>query len=282
MKVVDYGWTGYDVYQYSRVLVDPNASPDSIAQAKTDLYTALVLEAAEPDDLLPLGIPLDDIIRHARGNPVKYNDPSGHCPICIVGLLAAMKVVDYGWTGYDVYQYSRVLVDPNASPDSIAQAKTDLYTALVLEAAEPDDLLPLGIPLDDIIRHWDDIAPVLAATISRGAGKEVAEQSFKSFTRPHFRDNLKTLTGRTADEITGLQAHHILPQTFSEEFARAGLNVHDPKFGTWVDATHQQWSYAYQQEWREFLTQNPTNDAILEFAQGLSQEYGFETHFSIP
>ena len=36
-------------------------------------------------------------------------------------------------------------------------ATTDLAMAVACEVSEPDDLLPVGLPVDDIIRHGDDI-----------------------------------------------------------------------------------------------------------------------------
>ena len=29
--------------------------------------------------------------------------------------MAALQVIDYGWTGYDIYQYSQVIQDPNCN-----------------------------------------------------------------------------------------------------------------------------------------------------------------------
>ena len=58
-------------------------------------------------------------------NPVRYTDPTGHCVdglttlACIaIGVGIALKVIDYAWTAYDVYQSGRVLDDPNASGDA--------------------------------------------------------------------------------------------------------------------------------------------------------------------
>jgi hypothetical protein len=125
---------------------------------------------------------------YAGGNPLKYNDPSGHCifgidtAVCIAVAIVASKVIDWGWTGYDMYQYSQVLLDANSSPEAIAQAKTDMYTAFVAEAIEPDEAT-FGIPLDDIVRHWDDIAPILAATLKSEGTEKLLWTSWREYPK---------------------------------------------------------------------------------------------------
>ena len=89
-----------------------------------------------------------------------------------------------------------------------------------------------------------------------------------------------SLTGKTSSEVSGLQAHHIFPQTFIDEFSEYDKNVHDPHFGTRVDSTHQDWSYEYQERWRDFLDKDPSRKEIFDFVRELAEEYDFETHFN--
>ena len=85
------------------------------------------------------------------------------------------------------------------------------------------------------------------------------------------------------DDIVGKEAHHVLPDAFSRQFKRKGFDVHDPKFGSWVDAkSHRGWSYEYNSQWSEFLSEDTTPEDILEFAQQLAKEYGFDVLFSVP
>lgn len=110
-----------------------------------------------PDTLIPDQYnPLDwNRYSYGRNNPLKYTDPDGHLPIIpllIVGGIALMKAIDYGWTAYDAYQSSQVLADPNASQAAKDMAAANLAMTVAFEAAEPDELLPVSLPLDDLAR----------------------------------------------------------------------------------------------------------------------------------
>ncbi len=53
------------------------------------------------------------------------------------------------------------------------------------------------------------------------------------------------------------QAHHMLPWHMRDEFAAWGFDVNNPQFGKWVEASphgnHQNWSRAYNADWRAFM-----------------------------
>ncbi len=92
---------------------------------------------------------------YVTNNPLRYVDDDGHLPIVpllIVGGAIALKVIDYSWTAWDSYQSLRVLNDPNADQAAKAQAAANLALTAAFEAAEPDDLLPIALPLDDLAR----------------------------------------------------------------------------------------------------------------------------------
>lgn len=117
---------------------------------------------------------------------------------CIaIGVGIALKVIDYAWTAYDVYQSGRVLNDPNASSDAKVMAGLNVSLAVIFEAGEPDDLLPVGLPLDDVARR----------AVMKGAkeayetgGKEALERFLKEQLGEHADDVLKKLgLGRTFD-----------------------------------------------------------------------------------
>ena len=219
-----------------------------------------------------------DRYAYSYGNPVKYIDPDGHIPIPAIIAIAviALKVIDYGWTAYDAWQSGRVLADPNASQEAKYTAAVNLALTAGFEAAEPDDLLPVSLPLDDLARRG-------LVTLGKEAGEEAGEQAFKSFASWNFRENLRRLTGKGLDDIVGMEAHHVLPQEFAPDFAKAGINIHDPVFGSWVDASaHRSWSYTYNEQWRKFLAQTRTREEILNFARDLAKEYKFDVHFGNP
>ncbi|MCU0488366.1 MAG: hypothetical protein MUE67_05385, partial [Anaerolineales bacterium] len=216
-------------------------------------YDPYIIQFQSPDTLTPDPYnPLDwNRYSYARYNPLSYSDLSGHIPIpVIIGLaIVVMKAIDYGWTAYDAWQSGQVLVDPNASQEAKDAAAVNLALTAGFEAAEPDDLRPVALPLDDLARRG-------LVTLGKEAGEEAGEQAFKSFASWNFRENLRRLTGKGLDDIVGMEAYHVLSQEFSRDFTKAGINIHDPVFGSWVDATtHRGWSYAYNEQWRKFLAQ---------------------------
>jgi RHS repeat-associated protein len=173
-------------------------------------YDPLLGRFAQPDSLIleqSQGAQVWDRYAYVNNNPVRHNDPTGHCPWCIAvgAAIIILKIVDYGWTAYDAWQSARTLSDPNATDSEKAFATASLATTVAFEAAEPDDLLPLSLPLDDLARHG-------IIKLGKEAGEEAAEQGFKSFTARNFRENLMRLTGKSADEVADLEAHHVFPQ----------------------------------------------------------------------
>ncbi|MEW6179159.1 MAG: RHS repeat-associated core domain-containing protein [Chloroflexota bacterium] len=243
-------------------------------------YDPLLGRFIQPDSLVPeAGNPLAwDRYAYANNNPIYYTDPDGHIPIpVIIGIaIVALKVIDYSWTAYDAWQSGRVLADPNASQQAKDAAAVNLALTAAFEAAEPDDLLPVSLPLDDLARKG-------LVTLGKEASEEAGEQAFKSFTSWNFRENLQRLTGKGLDDTMGMEAHHVLPQEFAQDFAKAGINIHDPIYGSWVDAmAHRGWSYAYNAKWKEFFKSERTKEEILNFATRLSKEYGFDVHFGNP
>jgi RHS repeat-associated protein len=91
---------------------------------------------------------------YCYNNPVMYIDYSGNIPIpvIIVAVCVIAKVVDYGWTAWDVADSSKTLVDTNANDADRVLAAVNIGLAVSFEAIEPDDLLPVGLPLDDVAR----------------------------------------------------------------------------------------------------------------------------------
>ncbi len=133
----------------------------------------------------------------------------------MAGAIIALKVIDYGWTAWDASQSLRVLQDPNASQAAKAEAAANLALIAATEAAEPDDLLPVALPLDDLARKG-----ILKA------GREVAEEAAER-------------AGKEAGEEAGrLIRHHIATnknwirdprwsERFHKLFARGGMTLED-------------------------------------------------------
>ena len=103
--------------------------------------------------------------------------------------------------------------------------------------------------------------------------------NLRKFTKENFRVNLQRLTKQTG---IGMEAHHVLPQKFFDQFYAVDIDIHNPIFGAWVDVKqHHIWSYAYNQDWKNFFLQNEnyTADQVLDFARELAEKYGFELLF---
>ncbi len=138
------------------------------------------------------------------------------------------------------------------------------------------------------VNEVDEIYRGMLRLVGNGANssKELAEQmGLQGFTESNYREGLLRLTGRSRDEVQGLEAHHILPQEFRESFESAGIEtIHDPRLLVWVDEeAHRLWSKDYSEAWRDFFikNQNPTVEDILEEAGELSGEYDYKVLFEI-
>ena len=130
---------------------------------------------------------------YTLGNPLRYTDPSGHCVdgittwACVAVVVGvASKVIDYGLTLYDGYQASRVLGDPYASHNDKLLAGLNVGLTMAFEALEPDDLLPVGLPADDVARR----------AVIKGAREAFEEGGVEAVER-FIRDTL----GDQADDV---------------------------------------------------------------------------------
>ena len=131
---------------------------------------SLVLDQANPQDF--------NRYAYVRNNPAKYTDPSGHfcIPCAVVAVVLVSKAVDYGWTAYDIWQANRTLANPRASAEDKAAAALTITLAAAFELAEPDEGLPIGLPLDDLARR----AAIKAA--AKESTHHIATNSNKKFT----------------------------------------------------------------------------------------------------
>jgi hypothetical protein len=69
------------------------------------------------------------------------------------------------------------------------------------------------------------------------------------------------------------EVHHDLPQNskFADYFKRRCLDINDPRFTRWVEGAkgiseHRSWSPQFNQEWGDYIQNNPnaTRDEVLE------------------
>jgi hypothetical protein len=116
--------------------------------------------SADTDVPASQGVQAFDRYAFVNNNPVRYTDPSGHFAIpaaVILGIVIVLKVIDYGWTAYDAGSALITAANPNNLPDVRKDALTTAAVAVGMELIEPDELSPVGLPIDDIVRHGDDI-----------------------------------------------------------------------------------------------------------------------------
>ncbi|MFL5348309.1 MAG: hypothetical protein ACJ8AT_26235 [Hyalangium sp.] len=72
----------------------------------------------------------------------------------------------------------------------------------------------------------------------------------------------------------------MFPQEFAEKFQKAGINIHDPKYGAWWEqSSHLKNAFKYNGRWRRFLGGSPTVEQILQFGRELGGEFGFQVNF---
>jgi hypothetical protein len=117
------------------------------------------------------------------------------------------------------------------------------------------------------------------ASHGSGPGPDTPPPKSRPFTANNFRTNLGRLTGGIPK---GADAHHVFPQMFEENFTKAGLNIHDPRYGAWWETTaHQRAGYAYNVKWRQFFRVNgsPSAEQILQFGREISAEYHLHVGF---
>jgi RHS repeat-associated protein len=101
----------------------------------------------------------------------------------------------------------------------------------------------------------------------------------KPLTRGNFRGNLALVTGK---KPWFAQAHHIFARQFEDKFKALGIDIHDPRFGSWWSTlSHQKNAWAYNQAWEDFFSnvRNPTPDQIFEQARIIMRRFGQECPF---
>jgi hypothetical protein len=124
---------------------------------------------------------------------------------------------------------------------------------------------------------------MLAATVLPLAGKVDnvvdATKDSKALTKRNFRDNLAK---RTAINPADAHAHHNLPIKYEDKFDAAGINIHDPAFGSWWEKqSHLSNAKAFNDRWEAFFEQNrePTRTQIEQFARQIATEFGQDVWF---
>jgi hypothetical protein len=107
----------------------------------------------------------------------------------------------------------------------------------------------------------------------------VVASKYKSYTERNFRENLIRYTGH---QPKGTHAHHVLPRKHIDKFGPKGINIHDPRYGTWWPANqHLSAAKAYNKRWDQFFykTKDPSIDQILQFGRKIAKDYELQIYF---
>ncbi len=230
---------------------------------------------------------------YVLSNPLRYVDDDGHLPIVpllIVGGVIGLKAVDYGWTAWDSYQSLRVLNDPNAEQAAKVQAAADLALSAALEVSEPDDLLPVALPVDDLARKGA-VAGLREAMRQGGlkAGVRVIRETMGDAAPQvirHLYDQglfRGIRSYREWDGIlqgvrqgAGLEVHHLIEQRFAQ---RLGLEPGDIPSIILTQEEHLRFTSAWRQrigysgDPTSITTANATIQDIWAAAQRIYANY---------
>jgi hypothetical protein len=98
---------------------------------------------------------------------------------------------------------------------------------------------------------------------------------YKPFTARNYRYNLKVFTKMNPQAA---HAHHIFAQKFENIFAKANVNIHDPRIMSWwTKGPHLKNASKYNEIWEDFLSKpaNRNRDKILKFGDKIMKDFGF-------
>ncbi len=190
-------------------------------------YDATLGRFTHPDQIIPeaaQGTQAWDRYAYVNNNPIRYNDPTGQC----IGPLAIVCAVS-------------VFVGAVLVASVLLPGDSRIYPI----PPDSDPILQVLIGLS--LFYGGGGFPIIGELLSD-------KIDFLNFTSWNFRENLMRATSKTPQESKGLQAYHMLPQKFEEEFNEIGININDPSYGAWVDRSHQSWTYAYNKAWSDFFS----------------------------
>ena len=62
---------------------------------------------------------------------------------------------------------------------------------------------------------------------------------------------------------------------FDEYFSKIGIEIHNPKYGAWIDSQqHRKLSSEYNKKWETFFKNNPTytEEQVMDYAKTIMNE----------
>ncbi|MCD9024487.1 RHS repeat-associated core domain-containing protein [Cohnella silvisoli] len=229
-----------------------------------------------------------NLYTYVVNNPLIYTDPSGHCFTSWLGKSVCQRA--WKATKETVNDVGDSLVEGwNSFSNGITTAWNEVKDALGTAAYVNYYFLKQDQKtLEDPNASLEDKALAVMGFLSLGrsnfADALFDASKYRVFNSGNFNFNLRIFRGSPPSDMIKPEAHHILPQAgkFSDFFNDRGINVHDPRFGTWVaKKEHGSWSNQYTKEWETFIArnQNATADDVLSFGRSLGSKYKFEVNY---
>jgi RHS repeat-associated protein len=254
----------------------------------------------QPDPLVPSYQNPQSLNRYSYvlGNPLKYNDPSGNLPAWLHFSLGAgygiLNDMTWGITGRVLrdweqeqqYDFQRGAAAGARVAQGVGMALTahGLATAVtvtgggaIVTAASGGAAAVVAVP---VVLAVDAVAVAEAAygvsIVAAAAGRPPRVPTYGE-------GNFGTNLAHRVPQPTGgnYDAHHMLPKKFAEQFQKIGINVHDPRWGAWVETArhtgkggiHPQ---GYNDWWAEWLGARDvfTVEDVVAFAEQLALEKG--------
>jgi RHS repeat-associated protein len=222
---------------------------------------------------------------YVSNNPLTRSDPSGEYECGYLGEACER------WWRYFGY-WDAVAQDPWFVPDFLM---TIVGFIPVLDTVSDVYFLARDLYIGFTTGQWDalqlglDVGAVGAIGFGIGVTRlpRLANRidmigEFRPSKERYFRHNLGVLRGVNPGD--GFHAHHVFPQKFKRQFHRAGLNIHEPWFGTWLESgKHLDISAEYNRAWARFFDVPGQRSAreILEKGQELARRYNFDVHFYV-
>jgi|GEM_PF-5641801 len=239
-------------------------------------YDPLVGMFISPDTIVPDAGVLIDYNRYAyvRGNPFMYNDPTGHCPMCIAQQCAmgpcqraAQQIGIWGQRAGTAIQNAAVRYGPMAA--DLAQQWGDKAYAY-----------------GDWLLNGENAASASQGADASNAGNTgdpggLDPNKFDpwKWSKSSYRSGYEQHYG--VERSSEYQVHHIIPQDYQNIMSQAGINVHDPRWlrevliresSTGV-RIHQRLYTDVWTTWTKELGRAPTAREIVNYAKQLEEQY---------
>lgn len=227
-------------------------------------YSPEITRFIQPDTIIQNIYNPQNLNRYSYvlNNPYKYTDPSGNY---------IETLVDVAFIGYDL---SELYSGPTSITNWLSLG-ADVACAMLPFVAGGGLVVKGAVKGTDLTKDLSKVEKI--GDTVRVIGKTGTD--LKAFSRSNFRENVLKLMGESG---LGKEAHHNLPQAFSKQFEKAGININDPKFGSIVEKLeHRQMAYNYNKQFEKFFSESVERTAqeIINYAREVSSKFGFSPRF---